>query len=68
MLFRNTFWADAIAKEMKEVRIAFNILPDGHVVRNGYQKIPSKMSLESTLVEHYPLSNFPQNFPYPGLC
>jgi hypothetical protein len=36
----NTFWADAIAKEMKEVRIAFNILPDGHVVPNGYQKIP----------------------------
>ncbi len=24
----NTLWADAIAKEMKEVRIAFNILPD----------------------------------------
>jgi len=39
----NTFWADAIAKEMKEVRIAFNILPDGHVVRNGYQKIPCHM-------------------------
>jgi hypothetical protein len=25
-----TLWADAIAKEMKEVPIAFNILPDGH--------------------------------------
>ncbi len=24
----NTLWADAIAKEMREVRIAFNILPD----------------------------------------
>ncbi len=39
----NTFWADAIAKEMKEVRIAFNILPDGHVAPNGYQKIPCRM-------------------------
>jgi hypothetical protein len=39
----NTFWADAIAKEMKEVRIAFNILPDGHVAPNGYQKIPCHM-------------------------
>ena len=25
----NTLWADAIAKEMREVHIAFNILPDG---------------------------------------
>jgi len=39
----NTLWADAIAKEMKEVRIAFNILPDGHVAPNGYQKIPCHM-------------------------
>jgi hypothetical protein len=36
----NTLWADAIAKEMKEVCIAFNILPDGHSSRIGYQKIP----------------------------
>ena len=28
---------------MKEVRIAFNILPDGHVALNGYQKIPCHM-------------------------
>ena len=39
----NTRWADAIAKEMKEVRIAFNILPDGHVAPNGNQKIPCHM-------------------------
>jgi hypothetical protein len=26
----NILWADSIAKEMKEVCIAFNILPDGH--------------------------------------
>jgi hypothetical protein len=35
----NTLWADAITKEMKEVRIAFNILPDGQSVPIGYQKI-----------------------------
>jgi hypothetical protein len=34
----NTLWADAIAKEMKEVRIAFNILPKGHLAQIGYQK------------------------------
>ncbi len=28
---------------MKEVCIAFNILPDGHVTLNGYQKIPCHM-------------------------
>jgi hypothetical protein len=39
----NTLWADAIAKEMKEVRIAFNILPDGHAASIGYQKIPCHM-------------------------
>jgi hypothetical protein len=36
----NILWADAIAKEMKEVSIAFNILPDGHSAR-----IDSKRSL-----------------------
>jgi hypothetical protein len=35
----NTLWADAIAKEMKEVDIAFNILPDGRFAPIGYQKI-----------------------------
>ena len=25
----NTFWADAIPKEMKDVRVTFNILPKG---------------------------------------
>jgi hypothetical protein len=39
----NTLWVDAIAKEMKEVHIAFNILPDGHSVPIGYQKIPCHM-------------------------
>ncbi len=39
----NTLWADAIAKEMREVRIAFNILPDGCSAPIGYQKIPCHM-------------------------
>ncbi len=39
----NTLWADAIAKEMKEVCITFNILPDGHSAQIGYQKIPCHM-------------------------
>ncbi len=39
----NTLWADAIAKEMREVRIVFNILPDGGSGPIGYQKIPCHM-------------------------
>ncbi len=39
----NTLWADAIAKEMKEVCVVFNILPDGHSAPIGYQKIPCHM-------------------------
>jgi hypothetical protein len=42
----NTLWANAIAKEMKEVHIAFNILPDGHSAPIGYQKIPCQMILD----------------------
>jgi hypothetical protein len=42
----NTHWADAIAKEMKEVRIAFNILPDGRSAPIGYQKIPCHMIID----------------------
>ncbi len=39
----NTLWAVTIAKEMREVRIAFNILPDGGSALIGYQKIPCHM-------------------------
>ncbi len=39
----NTLWADAFAKEMREVRIAFTILPDGGSAPIGYQKIPCHM-------------------------
>ena len=34
----NTFWADAIAKEMKDIRVAY-----GQSAPIGYQKIPSHM-------------------------
>jgi hypothetical protein len=39
----NTFWADAIAKEMMDVCIAFKVLIDGQSVPIGYQKIPCHM-------------------------
>jgi hypothetical protein len=39
----NTLWADATAKEMMEVQIAFNILPDEHSAPIGNQKIPCHM-------------------------
>ncbi len=39
----NTLWADAIAKEMKDVRVAFKILPGGQSAPLGYQKIPCHM-------------------------
>ncbi len=42
----NTLWADAIAKEVQEVCIAFNILPDGHSVPIGYQNIPCHMMFD----------------------
>ncbi|KAL7529924.1 hypothetical protein ACHAXR_003227 [Thalassiosira sp. AJA248-18] len=35
----NTLWADVIAKEMKDVKVAFNILPDGEVAPTDYQQI-----------------------------
>jgi hypothetical protein len=39
----NTFWVDAIAKEMKEVCVTFKILLDGQSAPIGYQKIPCQM-------------------------
>ncbi len=39
----NTFWADTIAKEMNDVRVAFKILLDGQSAPIGYQKIPCHM-------------------------
>ena len=33
----NTLWADAIAKETKNVNIYFDIIPNGERVPNGYK-------------------------------
>jgi hypothetical protein len=38
-----TYWADAIATEMKDVRAVFRILPDGTAAPPGYQKISCHM-------------------------
>ena len=35
----NTYWANVITTEMKNVRAAFKILPNGTSTPNGYQKI-----------------------------
>ncbi len=47
----NTLWVDRIAKEMREVRIAFNILPDGGSVSIHYQKIPCHMIFDVKMKE-----------------
>jgi hypothetical protein len=39
----NTFWADTIAKEMKDICVAFKILLNGQSAPIGYQKIPCHM-------------------------
>ncbi len=39
----NTFWAGAIAKEKKNVHVAFKFLLDGQSAPSGYQKIPCHM-------------------------
>jgi hypothetical protein len=39
----NTLWADAISKEIKNVRVAFKILPDGQPAPIGHQTIPCHM-------------------------
>ena len=39
----NTYWSDAIPTEMKNVKAAFRILPDGTTAPNGYQKISCHM-------------------------
>jgi hypothetical protein len=42
----NTFWADAISKEMKDVHVAFKILLDRQSAPIGYQKIPCHMEFD----------------------
>ena len=29
---RNTFWADGISKEVKDVQVEFDVVPDGHLI------------------------------------
>ncbi len=48
----NTFWADATAKEMKDICIAFKILLDGQSALIGYQKIPCHMIFDIKM-EHF---------------
>ena len=31
----NTFWADGITKEVKNVRVTFDVVPDGHCIPTG---------------------------------
>ncbi len=47
----NTFWADAIAKEMKGICVAFKILLDGQSAPIGYQKIPCHMIFDIKMDE-----------------
>ena len=35
----NTLWANEITKEMKNMKNAFDIMPDGERVPNGYNQI-----------------------------
>ena len=39
----NTLWDDAISKDMKNVRVAFNILLDGEAVPSEQQKVRCHM-------------------------
>ena len=40
---KNTYWADAIAKEMENIKVAFNIQEDGEQVPSGYQFVRCHM-------------------------
>ena len=39
----NTFWADAISKEMENVKVAFDIMHDGQKAPIGYQQMNCHM-------------------------
>ena len=39
----NTLWADVISKEMENVRVVFEILPDGKLVHIGHQFVQCDM-------------------------
>ena len=33
----NTFWDDGITKEVKNIQVAFDVVPDGHRISQNYQ-------------------------------
>jgi hypothetical protein len=47
----NTLWTDAIAKEMRNVRVAFRILPKGETAPGGYKKIPCHMIFDIKMTD-----------------
>jgi hypothetical protein len=47
----NTLRADAIAKKMKNVQVAFRILPKGETVPGGYKKIPCHMIFDIKMTD-----------------
>ena len=47
----NTLWTQAIAKEMKNVRVAFRILPLGQTAPIGHKRIPCHMVFDIKMVD-----------------
>ena len=39
----NTFWANGISKEVKNVWVAFDVIPDGHRIPQNYQFVHCHM-------------------------
>ena len=69
----STLWADAIAKEMKNVRVAFDALEDGRNVPHGFQFVKCHMIFDikmedfrrkARLVAGGHMTNVPATFTY----
>ncbi len=69
----STLWADAIVKEMNNVRVAFNALEDG---RNGFQFVKCHMNVDikmedfhckACLVTDRHMTNVPATFIHPSV-
>ncbi len=54
----NTFWADAIAKEMKDAPVTFKILLDEQSAPIIYQKIPCHMIFEIKMEDFHRKARF----------
>ena len=50
----NTMWADAISNEMENVRVAFEILPDGKPVSIGHQFVQCPMVFDIKMKDFRP--------------